>query len=98
MGLYHRNNGCVEQMPTVSRSDCTQVDLTETIRITYEPEAATPLQGIPLVGEDIILTGKLAEVVWKFLYLDMQISNRNKLQVGFDWTKQIIFGRDTSRF
>ena len=82
------------------------------------------LQGmIPLVGEDIILTGRLAEVVWKFLYLDMQISNRNKLQVrlrgeafricccrphaqfnthklqvGFDWTKQIFFGRDTSRF
>lgn len=57
------------------------------------------LQGmIPLVGEDIILTGRLAEVVWKFLYLDMQISNRNKLQVGFDWTKAIFFGRDTSRF
>jgi len=57
------------------------------------------LQGkLPLVGEDIVLTGRLAEVIWKFLYLDMQISNRNKLQVGFDWTKAIIFGRDTSRF
>ena len=57
------------------------------------------LQGmIPLVGEDIILTGRPAEIVWKFLYLDMQISNRNKLQVGFDWTKAIVFGRDTSRF
>ena len=53
---------------------------------------------LPLVGEDIILTGRLAEIVWRFLYLDMQISNRNKLQVGFDWTKAIIFGRDTSRF
>jgi len=30
--------GCVEQMPTVSRSDCTQVDLTETITITYDAE------------------------------------------------------------
>jgi len=53
---------------------------------------------LPLVGEDIILTGGLAETVWRLLYLDMQISNRNKLQVGFDWTKAIIFGRDTSRF
>jgi len=34
--------GCVEQMPTVSRSDCTQVDLTETIQITYNPEANIP--------------------------------------------------------
>ena len=29
-----------------------------------------------------MLTGALAEVVWKFLYLDMQISTRNKLQVA----------------
>merc|ERR1712032_1277967 len=56
------------------------------------------LQGIPVVGEDIVLTGGLAEVVWKFLYLDMQISNRNKLQVAFDWAKVGLFGRDTSRF
>ena len=53
---------------------------------------------VPLLGEDIILTGRPAELVWKLLYLDMQISTRNKLQVGFDWTKAIIFGRDTSRF
>lgn len=55
------------------------------------------LQGIPIAGEDIILTGRPAEFVWRLLYLDMQISNRNKFQVGFDWTKQILFGRDTSR-
>jgi len=60
------------------------------------PEIAQ--ERLPLLGEDIILTGRLAEFVWKLLYLDMQISNRNKLQVGFDWTKAIIFGRDTSRF
>merc|ERR1712205_186420 len=35
------------------------------------------LQGLPLLGDDIVLTGSLAELVWKFLYLDMQISNRN---------------------
>jgi len=56
-----------------------------------------PLQGLPLIGDDIVLTGTLAEIVWKFLYLDMQISNRNKLQVGFDWVKTGMFGRDTSR-
>jgi len=28
--------GCVEQMPTVTRSDCTQVDLTETIVIEFD--------------------------------------------------------------
>jgi NADH:ubiquinone reductase (non-electrogenic) len=57
-----------------------------------------PLQGLPLLGDDIVLTGSLAELVWKFLYLDMQISNRNKLQVAFDWVKTGIFGRDTSRY
>uniref|UniRef100_A0A7S0L5Z8 NADH:ubiquinone reductase (non-electrogenic) n=1 Tax=Coccolithus braarudii TaxID=221442 RepID=A0A7S0L5Z8_9EUKA len=59
------------------------------------PEA---LQELSFLGDDIVLTGGLAEVIWKFLYLDMQISTRNKLQVGFDWTKTILFGRDTSRF
>jgi len=33
--------GCVEQMPTVSRSDCTQVDLTETVSISYDADADT---------------------------------------------------------
>ena len=37
-------------MPTVSRSDCTQVDLVETIKIVYDPEAGSPF------------TGKLVEV------------------------------------
>jgi len=37
---------------------------------------------VPLLGEDIVLTGRPAEIVWKLLYLDMQISTRNKLQVG----------------
>jgi hypothetical protein len=31
--------GCVEQMPTVSRSDCTQVDLTEKIEIKYSADS-----------------------------------------------------------
>ena len=31
--------GCVEQMPTVSRSDCTQVDLEEVYKITFDGSA-----------------------------------------------------------
>ena len=31
-------------MPTVSRCDCTQVDLTETVKITYDPDADAPFQ------------------------------------------------------
>lgn len=57
-----------------------------------------PLQNIPILGEDIVLTGALAELVWKFLYVDMQVSNRNKVQVIFDWVKTGIFGRDTSKY
>uniref|UniRef100_A0A7S2DLC2 NADH:ubiquinone reductase (non-electrogenic) n=1 Tax=Haptolina brevifila TaxID=156173 RepID=A0A7S2DLC2_9EUKA len=60
------------------------------------PEPVQALAG-PL-GEDIVLTGGLAEIVWKALYLDMQISNRNKAQVAFDWIKVAMFGRDTSRY
>jgi len=53
---------------------------------------------LPLFGNDIVLTGDLAEVVWKLLYVDMLISPRNKVQVLFDWFKCEVFGRDTSRF
>jgi len=31
--------GCVEQMPVVTRSDCTQVDVTETFTFVYHPSA-----------------------------------------------------------
>ena len=60
--------------------------------------AATTKELAGPLGEDIVLTGGLAEIVWRFLYLDMQISNRNKAQVAFDWIKVAIFGRDTSRY
>lgn len=33
--------GCVEQMPAVSRSDCTQVDVTESYRITFDSSTST---------------------------------------------------------
>jgi NADH:ubiquinone reductase (non-electrogenic) len=56
------------------------------------------MQGLPIVGDDIVLTGTLAEWVWRVLYLDMQISNRNKLQVAFDWVKISLFGRCVSRY
>jgi NADH dehydrogenase FAD-containing subunit len=56
------------------------------------------MQKLPIVGEDIVLTGGLAELVWKVLYLDMQVSNKNKLQVAFDWIKVGLFGRCVSRY
>jgi NADH dehydrogenase FAD-containing subunit len=88
------------------------------------------MQKIPILGDDIVLTGTLAEWVWRLLYLyartrgstapaarasaharrsfahdprcswrrDMQISNRNKLQVAFDWIKISLFGRCVSRY
>ena len=31
--------GCVEQMPVVTRSDCTQVDVTETFTFQYDPSS-----------------------------------------------------------
>ena len=39
--LYTFNICSVEQMPTVSRSDCTQVDLTETVEIKFDASAPT---------------------------------------------------------
>jgi NADH:ubiquinone reductase (non-electrogenic) len=56
------------------------------------------LQKVPIIGEDIVITGTLAEYVWRFLYLDMQISNKNKVQVAFDWLKISLFGRCVSRY
>merc|ERR1719424_2522188 len=56
------------------------------------------LQKLPIVGEDVVLTGTLAAWVWKALYLDMQVSNKNKLQVAFDWIKVGLFGRCVSRY
>jgi len=53
---------------------------------------------LPAFGEDIVLTGDFAELVWKILYVDMLVSSRNKVQVLFDWFKVEVFGRDTSRF
>lgn len=53
---------------------------------------------LPRFGEDIVLTGDFAEIIWKILYLDMLVSPRNKVQCLFDWFKTSAFGRDTSRF
>lgn len=53
---------------------------------------------LPAFGQDIVLTGDFAELVWKILYVDMLVSPRNKVQVLFDWFKTEVFGRDTSRF
>jgi len=40
--------GCVEQMPVVTRSDCTQVDVTETFTFLYDP-----LNGFSVTASDV---------------------------------------------
>merc|ERR1719198_2847045 len=35
---------------------------------------------LPVFGKDIVLTGDLAEIIWKILYVDMLVSPRNKVQ------------------
>lgn len=44
------------------------------------------------------LSGFTTWLLWRSVYLTRLGSWRNRLQVPFDWTRQLVFGRDTSRF
>lgn len=44
------------------------------------------------------LTGRTAWLVWKFAYLSMSVSWRNKTRIGFRWIINHLFGRDISRY
>lgn len=44
------------------------------------------------------LTGWLAWLTWRSVYLTQQGTWRNRLQVPMDWTRTLIFGRDTNDF
>jgi len=44
------------------------------------------------------LTGFATWWLWRSIYLSQQHSFRNKVYVSIDWTKSMLFGRDTSRF
>ncbi|KAL1847484.1 hypothetical protein Plec18170_008597 [Paecilomyces lecythidis] len=44
------------------------------------------------------LKGRTAWLVWKFAYLSMSVSWRNKTRIAFRWVVNRLFGRDISRF
>lgn len=44
------------------------------------------------------LKGRTAWLVWKFAYLSMTVSWRNKTRIAFRWVVNRLFGRDVSRF
>jgi len=44
------------------------------------------------------LSGRLAFLLWRSVYLTKQVSTRNRVLVLFDWIKTQVFGRDTSLF
>jgi NADH dehydrogenase FAD-containing subunit len=43
-----------------------------------------------------VIDGGSAFFIWRSLYFSKLLSDRNKTQVGFDWLKTSIFGRDIS--
>jgi NADH dehydrogenase FAD-containing subunit len=43
-----------------------------------------------------VVEGGSAFVIWRSLYFSKLLSQRNKAQVGFDWMKTGVFGRDIS--
>jgi len=47
--------------------------------------------------QQAVLSGFGAWWLWRSVYLSKQVSIRNKIQVGFDWTKTAVFGRDITR-
>jgi NADH dehydrogenase FAD-containing subunit len=44
------------------------------------------------------LTGFVAWVLWRSVYLTKLGSWRNRLQVPMDWSRTLLFGRDTNYF
>jgi NADH:ubiquinone reductase (non-electrogenic) len=44
------------------------------------------------------ISGGLAYLVWRSVYITKQVSLRNRVLVLFDWLKAQVFGRDTSLF
>jgi NADH:ubiquinone reductase (non-electrogenic) len=47
-------------------------------------------------NENTIIEGTRAFALWRSLYFSRLLSQRNKVQVLFDWFKASIFGRDIS--
>lgn len=56
------------------------------------------LTEIQLPFTKVKLSGSLAFLVWKSVYLTKQVSFRNRVLILFDWLKAQVFGRDLSNF
>ncbi|KAI7841841.1 hypothetical protein COHA_004370 [Chlorella ohadii] len=56
------------------------------------------LTEINLPFTNIKLSGQLAYLVWKSVYITKQVSFRNRVLILFDWVKAQVFGRDLSNF
>jgi NADH:ubiquinone reductase (non-electrogenic) len=56
------------------------------------------LTEINLPFTNIKLSGQLAYLVWKSVYITKQVSFRNRVLILFDWLKAQVFGRDLSNF
>ena len=44
------------------------------------------------------LSGRLASLLWRSVYVTKQVSFRNRVLILFDWLKTRAFGRDLSQF
>merc|ERR1719253_624861 len=84
--------GCVEQMPSVSRSDCTQVDLTETVKVTYDPDdAETPFTS-KITHVDVDFNGCQGATKFQLNSIGMSVGYHHDAAT---WTK--VAGRDALR-
>lgn len=50
----------------------------------------------PAVNDQVRVQGSSAFAIWRSLYFSKLMSIRNQAQVGFDWAKASLFGRDIS--
>ena len=44
------------------------------------------------------IRGPVAWLIWRAAYLGKQVSTQNKILIPMHWFKQLVFGRDISRF
>ena len=50
----------------------------------------------PTPGGQVSIEGAGAFAIWRSLYFSKLMSGRNQAQVGFDWIRTSLFGRDIS--
>lgn len=53
---------------------------------------------IDILDTNFKLWGSFAELIYKSVYINKQVSFRNRVLILFDWMKTQVFGRDLSQF